>query len=121
MWLWLLATVVKAYFLRQWGVKPDPEVPAIHFENFSGQLRYSFVFCLKLNCDALVLLLCFVYLAHAMQGHLDEKEEEFLKHAITNSEIMISYHPTLESLPDLGETLEKVEFLHDLLPEDRQQ
>eukprot|EP00752_Nemacystus_decipiens_P009788 g8739.t1 len=56
----------------------------------------------------------------AENGHLDEKEEEFLKHAITNSEILISYHPTLESLPDLGETLEKVEFLRDLLPEDRQ-
>lgn len=55
------------------------------------------------------------------QGHLDEKEEEVLQHAITNSEIMISFHPTVESLPDLSEVLEKVEFLHDLLPEHRQQ
>ncbi|CAM9333885.1 unnamed protein product [Scytosiphon promiscuus] len=56
----------------------------------------------------------------AENGHLDEKEEEVLQHAVTNTEMMIAYHPNLEELPELSVVLEKIEFLHELTPEQRQ-
>ncbi|CAN0321669.1 unnamed protein product [Ectocarpus sp. 8 AP-2014] len=56
----------------------------------------------------------------AENGHLDEKEEEVLQHAVTNAEMMIAYHPNLEELPELSVVLEKIEFLHELTPEQRQ-
>lgn len=54
------------------------------------------------------------------QGHLDEKEEEVLQHEVTNAEMMIAYHPNLEELPELSVVLEKIEFLHELTPDQRQ-
>lgn len=55
-----------------------------------------------------------------VKGHLDDKEEEVLQHAVTNTEMMIAYHPNLEELPELSVVLEKIEFLHELSPEQRQ-
>lgn len=55
-----------------------------------------------------------------MQGHLDEKEEEKLLHAVTDTELKIAYHPNLETLPPLEDVIEKVEFLLDLSPEERE-
>lgn len=43
-----------------------------------------------------------------------------LQHAVTNAEMMIAYHPNLEELPELSVVLEKIEFLHELTPEQRQ-
>ncbi|CAM9175603.1 unnamed protein product [Ectocarpus sp. 12 AP-2014] len=56
----------------------------------------------------------------AENGHLDDKEEEVLQHAVTNAEMMIAFHPNLEELPELSVVLEKIEFLHELSPEQRQ-
>eukprot|EP00752_Nemacystus_decipiens_P004989 g4537.t1 len=56
----------------------------------------------------------------AENGHLDEKEEEVLQHEVTNAEMMIAYHPNLEELPELSVVLEKIEFLHELTPDQRQ-
>ena len=55
-----------------------------------------------------------------IQGHLDEKEEEVLLNAVTEGEMRIAYHPDLEQLPPLSLVLEKVEFLSELEPKDRQ-
>ena len=55
-----------------------------------------------------------------MQGHLDEKEEEKLMNSITDAELKIAYHPNLEELPELSVVLEKIEFLHELSPDQRQ-
>lgn len=55
-----------------------------------------------------------------IQGHLDEKEEEVLMMAVTEGEMRIAYHPNLEQLPPLSRVLEKVEFLAELEPKDRQ-
>lgn len=55
-----------------------------------------------------------------IQGHLDEKEEEILMTAVTEGEMQIAYHPDLEQLPQLSLVLEKVEFLSELEPKDRQ-
>lgn len=54
------------------------------------------------------------------QGHLDEKEEEVLMVAATEGEMRIAYHPNLEQLPPLALVLEKVEFLSELEPRERQ-
>lgn len=40
--------------------------------------------------------------------------------AATEGEMRIAYHPNLEQLPPLSRVLEKVEFLAELEPEDRQ-
>ncbi|CAM9416845.1 unnamed protein product [Chrysoparadoxa australica] len=75
----------------------------------------------KTRFAAKIMLTKYTHLAEELgaKGFITEKEEEVMTHTATTLEVKLASHPSRQSIPNLNDVMQRIEFLYLLTPEER--